>query len=105
MAKITEEEIIKRYALPPQKVEEIKETIIGVLSSKADPAQGTPLAIVVGGQSGSGKTALIDYTLQLNPGGFITIDNDFFRSFHPNSFEIERNYPELYTAELPEYLL
>lgn len=98
MANITEEEIVQKYALTDKAIEKIKETIISILSCNRSPAHGTPLAVVVGGQSGAGKTALIDYTLQLIPGNFITIDNDFFRGFHPKSFEIERLYPEFYTA-------
>lgn len=98
MAKITEEEVIQKYALSDEEIERIKETVISILSCNKSPEKGTPLAIVVGGQSGSGKTALMDYTLQLSPGKFIMIDNDFFRGLHPKASEIEKKYPEYYTA-------
>lgn len=98
MAKITEKEIMEKYALSPEKIEDIKNTIISVLSYNKTPS-ANPLAIVVGGQSGAGKTALINYTAQMSTQReFVQIDNDFFRGFHPKSEEIKSLYPDFYTA-------
>ena len=98
MANLTEKEIIAKYTLSPEKVEELKNTIINVLSYDKTPSEN-PLAIVVGGQSGAGKTALIEYTSQMSTQReFVMIDNDFFRGFHPKTQEIRALYPDLYTA-------
>lgn len=98
MANLTEKEIMEKYALSPEKIEEIKDTIISVLSYDKAPSD-KPLAIVVGGQSGAGKTALIEYTSQMSTQrNFVQIDNDFFRGFHPKAEEIKALYPDFYTA-------
>ncbi|MCM1404177.1 MAG: zeta toxin family protein [Prevotella sp.] len=86
------------YALDTAQVQKIKETIISVLAKDIVPSK-QPLAIVVGGQSGAGKTALINYTTQLShKREFIQIDNDFFRGFHPQVDEIKKNYPDDYVT-------
>ena len=90
-------EVVKKYSLNPKEIAEITKTVIGVLASDKI-ASDNPLAIIVGGQSGSGKTALINYTTFISSNReFITIDNDFFRGFHPAVTEIKGNYPGLYT--------
>lgn len=95
---ITEKEIMDMYALTPEQVEAIKANIIGVLSYDKQPSSN-PLMVVVGGQSGAGKTALINYTSQMSSQrDFVQIDNDFFRSFHPKSEEIKAKFPDFYTA-------
>ncbi|MBQ9792307.1 MAG: zeta toxin family protein [Clostridia bacterium] len=91
------EEIIKKYSLPQSKIEEITKTILKVLTYNKTPSEN-PLAVIVGGQPGSGKTALISYTKQFSAfRNFIAIDNDFFRSFHPQADEIRQNHPSLFT--------
>lgn len=91
------EEIVKKYSLSQSKVEEITKTILKILTFNKTPNEN-PLAIIVGGQPGSGKTALISYTKQLSAfRNFITIDNDFFRSFHPQADEIRQHHPSLFT--------
>ncbi|MBQ3213450.1 MAG: zeta toxin family protein [Clostridia bacterium] len=91
------EDVIKKYSLSPEKIKEITKTILKVLTHNKTPSEN-PLAIIVGGQPGSGKTALISYTKQISSfRNFITIDNDFFRSFHPMADEIRQNYPSLFT--------
>lgn len=98
MAKITEQEIMEKYRLKDEQVEEIKSTIIRVLAKEIMPSKN-PLVVVVGGQSGSGKTALLNYTAQMSSKReFIKIDNDLFRAFHPQADEIRAKYPDLYTA-------
>ena len=99
MVKPTEQQIIDMFSLEPEQIELIKTTIISALSYDKEPSE-TPVAVVVGGQSGAGKTALINYTHSMfkNLGGAVEIDNDFFRSFHPQSEEIKKNYPSFYTT-------
>ncbi len=91
------EEVVKKFSLTPKEIAEITKTVIGVLASDKI-ASDHPLSIIVGGQSGSGKTALINYTTFISSyREFITIDNDFFRGFHPKVTEIRTKYPGLYT--------
>ncbi len=97
---MTEEEIqsiMNYYRLTDEQVAQVTNSVIQCLAYQKKPAE-KPLAIIVGGQSGSGKTALINYTSTMSPErDFITIDNDFFRAFHPKADEIKQFYPELYT--------
>ena len=95
---LTEEQIIEKYKLSNKQVGEILKTVIGVMAADKVPSNN-PLAMVVGGQSGAGKTALINYTsLMSSKRDFVVIDNDYFRAFHPCAAEIKALYPEFYTA-------
>lgn len=98
MTNISEQEVMKMYRLPEEQLQGIKETIIRAIAKDIVPSK-KPLAVVVGGQSGAGKTALINYTFGMSTKReFIQIDNDFFRGFHPQADEIKALYPDLYTA-------
>ena len=86
------------YHLTDEQLQQITKNIISVMAKDLLPSKN-PLAIVVGGQSGSGKTALINYTSQLSTKReFIQIDNDFFRGFHPKVDEIKKYYPDYYVT-------
>lgn len=88
--------IINKYKLSPDQIEQITNTIIESLAYGKSPSQN-PLAIVVGGQSGAGKTALINYQKQISSQrSFITIDNDYFRGFHPQANKIRELYPDYF---------
>lgn len=88
--------IIEKYKLTPEQVEQIKHTIIESLIYDKTPSEN-PLAIVVGGQSGAGKTALINYTQRISSQrSFITIDNDYFRGFHPQANIIRELHPDYF---------
>ena len=99
MANLTlEQEIMEKCKLTDEQLEERTATIINAMASDKVPSKN-PLLVVVGGQSGAGKTALIDYTtLMSSKRDFVVIDNDFFRGFHPMAREIKNQYPEFYTA-------
>lgn len=95
--KTLEQQVVDKYALTPEEIKTITGTVIGALTFNKLPSQN-PLAIVVGGQPGSGKTALINYTKQISSErNFIVIDNDFFRNFHPKAKEIKQYYPNFFT--------
>lgn len=92
------EEVRKLYHLTDDQISKITKDVISVMAKDLVPSKN-PLVIVVGGQSGSGKTALINYSCQLSPKReFIQIDNDFFRGFHPQVAEIKRNHPDHYVT-------
>ena len=100
MAEYTKEQIndiVNKYTLNQQEYEKVLRTVVEVMSSDKIPSN-RPLAIVVGGQSGAGKTALINYTTNISTRReFVIIDNDFFRAFHPQAADIKKLYPGLYT--------
>lgn len=89
--------VLEKYKLSDEQISNITQVIINTLTHNKLPSKN-PLAIVVGGQPGAGKTALINYTKQIsNERDFIVIDNDFFRSFHPKAEEIKQFFPEFFT--------
>ena len=97
MSNILEQEIIQKYALTSKQIDEITLAILNTLTYNKLPSTN-PLAIVVGGQPGAGKTALINYTSKMSSERkFITVDNDFFRCFHPKADEIKELYPNYFT--------
>lgn len=86
-----------KYHLSEPQIRKAVHKIINALSKKAKPSEH-PLVIVVGGQSGSGKTGLINYTAQMSDQRkFVCIDNDYFRGFHPQDKEIRAKYPDYFT--------
>lgn len=92
------EEVRRLYHLTDEQIKEITKNVISVMAKDLVPSEN-PLVIVVGGQSGSGKTALINYTTQLSTKReFIQIDNDFFRGFHPDVNTIKKNHPDHYVT-------
>lgn len=92
------EEIRNLYHLSDAQIQAITKNVISVMAKDLVPSQN-PMVVVVGGQSGSGKTALINYTTQLsNTREFIQIDNDFFRGFHPDVDKIKKYHPDYYVT-------
>ncbi len=92
------EEVRKLYHLTDEQIQAITKNVISVMAKDLVPSKN-PLVIVVGGQSGSGKTALINYSSQLSAKReFVQIDNDFFRGFHPAVDHIKRAHPDYYVT-------
>ena len=95
---LTARYVIESNFLTKYQINNCKKNIISALQGDKI-ASKQPLAILVGGQPGAGKTALINYTQNyFNPREFVVIDNDFFRAFHPNVSYIRKNYPQFYTC-------
>lgn len=92
------DKIKEKYYLTDAQVKQAKEAIITNLTGNRKPSE-KPLVIVVGGQSGSGKTSLINYTEKMSAEhNFVQIDNDFFRGFHPRVEEIVDDCPDYYVT-------
>lgn len=85
---------IKEYTLTETELEVVKKVIIQFIKVNHKPSNN-PIAIVVGGQSGSGKSSLMAYAGRELPDA-IFIDNDTLRAFHPYADEIREKYPEYY---------
>ena len=56
-----------------------------------------PIAVIVGGQCGAGKSGVIGNTLEKLNSNCVTIDNDNYRYAHPNLDEINSTHPEIFT--------
>ena len=110
----TSQEIIDKYSISEEQVEEIFQKIIENLTLTARPVEN-PVAIIVGGQCGAGKSGLMSYTHKMfgsepylpfdgstpPQGEFIEdnvvqIEDDEFRAYFPNEREIALKYPEEY---------
>ena len=79
--------------------ETLEETIQEILTRSVvtkEPSE-TPIAFIVGGQPGSGKSGIIVNIMQNHGTNYITIDNDDYRMYHPNVNEINSEHPEIYT--------
>lgn len=75
-------------------LENIEEEVFGSIS----PSE-SPVAIIVGGQSGAGKAALISYSKnQMEELGkkLTIITTDDYKPYHPKSIEIAKRYPTQY---------
>lgn len=64
-----------------------------ILTGNASATQ-IPEFIMVGGQAGSGKSALVGKELQELPNGAIVIDQDVLRTKHPKYVQIHDEYTE-----------
>lgn len=92
-----EEEILKKYKLSEEEHERYYEIIKRIYTSGKIPVEN-PIAVIIGGQTGAGKSGLIGYSTKMfTDGNVIIINSDEIKPFHPQSEEIARLYPKLYT--------
>ena len=85
------------YKVEGEQFEQIVNNIF-LNESKHAERKSHPIAFIVGGQPGAGKTRLIASSNSFLKGNCFVIDNDIYRSAHPLRQEIYDNYPELFTA-------
>lgn len=85
------DELKKHYEVDGDKLDEIVDVIYKKMIF-GKKTQKKPIAIVVGGQPGAGKSGLIDKTCAELENS-IVLDVDDFRYFHPNIEEILSKYP------------
>lgn len=94
---MNEEEILKKYKLSEVEHEHYYEIIKRIYTSGKIPVKN-PTAVIIGGQTGAGKSGLIGYSTKIfTDGNVIIINSDEIKPFHPKSEEIARLYPKLYT--------
>lgn len=92
-----EQEILQKYKLSQQEHDLYYKIIKRTYTSGKIPVQN-PTAIIIGGQTGAGKSGLIGYSTKMfKDGNVIIINSDEIKPFHPQSEEIARLYPKLYT--------
>ena len=89
-------EILKKYKLTKKEHETYYEELRNSYIKGKKPVK-KPVAVIVGGQAGAGKSGLLEYSKKLfKDSNFIIINGDEIRFFHPKCDEIARLYPELY---------
>jgi len=92
-----EQEILKKYKLSEEEHELYYQIIKRTYTSGKTPVKN-PIAVIIGGQTGAGKSGLIGYSTKMfTDGNVIIINSDEIKPFHPQSEEIARLYPKLYT--------
>lgn len=91
------EEMLKKYKLSEELHDFYYDIIKRTYTSGKIPVKN-PIAIIVGGQTGAGKSSLIGYSTEMfSDDNVVIINSDEIKPFHPNSEEIARLYPKLYT--------
>lgn len=91
------EEILKKYKLSEETHDFYYDIIKRTYTSGKIPVKN-PIAIIIGGQTGAGKSSLIGYSTEMfSDDNVVIINSDEIKPFHPKSEEIARLYPKLYT--------
>lgn len=91
------EEILKEYKLSEEEHDELYDMIKRIWTADKFPVKN-PIAVIIGGQTGAGKSGIISYSQKMfEDGNVVVINSDEIKPFHPKSEEIAKNYPELYT--------
>ena len=95
---MTKEELIEKYSLSDEQKEKIFEIAVGILTYNKTPVD-KPICVMVGGQTGAGKSGLIAYSTKMFPNGnVIVLEDDALRHFHPYDQFLAENYPDEYIA-------
>ena len=87
---------IAAQQLNDEQLEASIQQIILKLKETATPSD-SPIAVIVGGQCGAGKSGVIGDTLDKLGSNCVVIDNDNYRYAHPNYVEINDTHPEIFT--------
>lgn len=88
------EELIDIYKLSDEQFKEYKETAKIALTSGKQPVKNKKL-IIVGGQSGAGKSRIIPVAKQELKNNAVIVDFDELRSMNPYYNDVSENYPEI----------
>ena len=93
---MTEEEVFEKYKISDEKIKELTQQSIQLATFGKTPVKN-PICVLVGGQSGAGKSGLIAHSKKMFPdGNVITIEDDDERPFYPNEKELAQLHPDLY---------
>lgn len=97
MKEKNEEDIFKKYKLTEEEHKNYYKIIKRIYTSGKTPVKA-PVAIIIGGQTGAGKSGLIGYSTRMfEDENVVIINSDEIKPFHPKSEEIAKLYPNLYT--------
>jgi UDP-N-acetylglucosamine kinase len=76
--------------------------VLAYLTDGKFPSEHTPMAHLIVGQPGAGKTTMAQYFMSQSPDTIIFISGDDFRQFHPHFKELQHDYGDnavLYTQK------
>lgn len=91
------EEILNKYKLSEEEHDYYYQIIKRFYLQDKLPVEN-PVAVIIGGQTGAGKSGIIGYSTEMfEDNNVIIINSDEIKPFHPHGEEIARNYPKLYT--------
>lgn len=94
---LNEEEILKKYKLSDEEHDRVYTTIKNVYTAHKFPVEN-PVCVIVGGQTGSGKSGILGYSQKLfADNNVIVLNSDEIKPYHPNETEIAKCHPDLYT--------
>ena len=94
---MNEKEILEKYKLSEEEHDFYYDIIKRTYTGGKIPTQN-PIAVIIGGQTGAGKSSLIGYSTEMfSDNNVVIINSDEIKPFHPKSEEIARLYPKLYT--------
>ena len=94
---MNKEEILKKYKLTDEEHEQYYQTIKRIYTGGKIPVSN-PIAVIIGGQTGAGKSGIIGYSTKMfTDENVIIINSDEIKPFHPQSEEIAKLYPDMYT--------
>lgn len=92
-----ENEILAKYKLSQQEHDEKYDEIKRAWTQNKHPVE-KPVAVIIGGQTGAGKSGIIGYSLKMfADGNVVVINSDEIKPHHPKNDEIASMYPNLYT--------
>lgn len=83
-------------------LQEISKYVIDKLNDDKTP-QKTPIAYILGGQPGAGKSSLHGIIKDKLNGNVITIDNDTFKPLHPNFDLLVEKYGKDYVSHVTPF--
>lgn len=91
------EELLNKYKLTEEEHNYLYNIIKRIWTADKFPTEN-PIAVIIGGQTGAGKSGIISYSQKMfEDGNVVIINSDEIKPFHPKSEEIAKEYPELYT--------
>lgn len=94
---MTYEEILSSYKLSEEEHNKIYEEIKTSMTNGKHSVE-KPIAIIIGGQTGAGKSGIIGYSLKLfSDNNVVVINSDEIKPYHPKVEEIAKLYPNYFT--------
>lgn len=96
---------LKGYIMDEFKVEDVEKAVEAILA-KLPPQEARrgrrPIAVVLGGQPGAGKSALQDIAKQTIP-EIVIVNGDEYRRYHPNFEKIHKEYGDDFPKHTAEF--
>lgn len=96
------ESLKSHYRLSNIEFQEIQQLINKIYTNQVSPAD-EPIAIILGGQPGAGKSELITAAQHLAKNNIVICNADNYRDYHPHSDDIKKEHERLYPEITVDY--